>query len=179
MKKLLITLLFLSFFTPLHAEEKKIIFYYEDEGVNSYQAQAISFGMFDEIARTIKSYLQVSHVPFMFDTKDSLISFLPDRTLNSLLEFKAISIDLNEDGIDEVIAQMMGSLVCGSGGCSAFILQGKEKEWRQLGWYFPSNETLISSNKTNGYFDIHYSSKNGSTEYEYLCKFNNENYECE
>ena len=99
--------------------------------------------------------------------------------MNSLLEFKAISIDLNDDGIDEVIAQMMGSLVCGSGGCSAFILQGKEKEWRQLGWYFPSNETLISSNKTNGYFDIHYSSKNGSTEYEYLCKFNNENYECE
>ena len=177
--KHIILLLFFLLPSPLHAEEKKIIFYYEDEGVNSYQAQAISFGMFDEIARTIKSYLQVSHVPFMFDTKDSLISFLPDRTLNSLLEFKAISIDLNEDGIDEVIAQMMGSLVCGSGGCSAFILQGKEKEWRQLGWYFPSNETLISSNKTNGYFDIHYSSKNGSTEYEYLCKFNNENYECE
>ena len=135
--------------------------------------------MFDEIAQTIKSYLQESHVPFMFDTKDSLISFLPERTLNSLLEFKAISIDLNEDGIDEVIARMMGSLVCGSGGCSAFILQGKEKDWIQLGRYFPSNETLISANKTNGYFDIHYSSKNDSTEYEYSCKFNNENYECE
>ena len=174
---ILLLFFFLSF--QLQAQEKEIVFYYEEEGVNSYQAQAISFGLFDEIAHTIKSYLQVSHVPFMFDNKDSLISFLPDRTLNSLLKFKAISIDLNEDGIDEVIARMMGSLVCGSGGCSAFILQGKEKEWRQLGWYFPSNETLISSNKTNGYFDIHYSSKNGSTEYEYLCKFNNENYECE
>ena len=177
--KHIILLLFFLLPSPLHAEEKEIIFYYEEEGVNSYQAQAIAFGLFDEIAHTIKSYLQESHVPFMFDTKDSLISFLPDRTLNSLLEFKAISIDLNEDGIDEVFAQIMGSLVCGSGGCSAFILQGKEKNWRQLGWYFPSNETLISSNKTNGYFDIHYSSKNGSTEYEYLCKFNNENYECE
>ena len=151
-----------------------IIFYYEEEGVNFYQAQAISFGLFDEIAHTIKSYLQASHVPFMFDTKDSLISFLPERTLNSLLEFKAISIDLNEDGIDEVIAQMMGSLVCGSGGCSAFILQGKEKDWRQLGWYFPSNETLISSNKTNGYFDIFYI---GSEKYS--CKFKEESYECD
>ena len=177
--KHIILLLFFLLPSPLHAEEKEIVFYYEEEGVNSYQAQAISFGMFDEIGHTIKSYLQVSHVPFMFDTKVSLISFLPDRTLNSLLEFKAISIDLNEDGVDEVIARMMGSLVCGSGGCSAFILHGKEKDWRQLGWYFPSNETLISANKTNGYFDIHYSSKNGSTEYEYLCKFNNENYECE
>ena len=174
---ILLLFFFLSF--QLHAEEKEMIFYYEKEGVNSYQAQAISFGMFDEIAQTIKSYLQESHVPFMFDTKDSLISFLPERTLNSLLEFKAISIDLNEDGIDEVIARMMGSLVCGSGGCSAFILQGKEKDWIQLGRYFPSNETLISANKTNGYFDIHYSSKNDSTEYEYSCKFNNENYECE
>ena len=179
MKKILVIILFFISLNPLFGEEIEINFYYESEGVNSYQAQAISFGMFDEIAQTIKSYLQVSHVPFMFDNKDSLISFLPNRTLNSLLEFKAISIDLNEDGIDEVFAQIMGSLVCGSGGCSAFILQGKEKDWRQLGWYFPSNETLISSNKTNGYFDIYYLSKNGSTEYEYTCKFKNENYECE
>ena len=65
---ILLLFFFLSF--QLQAQEKEIVFYYEEEGVNSYQAQAISFGMFDEIAQTIKSYLQASHVPFMFDTKD-------------------------------------------------------------------------------------------------------------
>ena len=175
--KAIIALLFFLFFTPLFAEEKEIIFYYEEEDVNSYQAQAISFGMFDEIAQTIKSYLQVSHVPFMFDNKDSLISFLPNRTLNSLLEFKAISIDLNDDGIDEVIAYMSGPLACGMGGCTSFILQGKEKDWKILGRYFPSEQSLISSNKTNGYFDISYLSKDSSKKYSR--KFKNESYKCE
>ena len=54
--KAIIALLFFLFFTPLLAEEKEIIFYYEEEDVNSYQAQAISFGMFDEITHTIKSF---------------------------------------------------------------------------------------------------------------------------
>ena len=175
--KHIILLLFFLLPSPLHAEEKEIVFYYEEEGVNSYQAQAISFGMFDEIAQTIKSYLQVSHVPFMFENKDSKISFLPDIPLSDLLDFKAISIDLNDDGIDEVIAYKSGPLACGMGGCTSFILQGKEKDWKILGWYFPGEETLISSNKTNGYFDISYLSKDSSTKYS--CKFKNENYECE
>ena len=51
---ILLLFFFLSF--QLHAEEKEIIFYYEEEGVNFYQAQAISFGMFDEITHTIKSF---------------------------------------------------------------------------------------------------------------------------
>ena len=177
MKKILVIILFFISLNPLFGEEIEINFYYESEGVNSYQAQAISFGLFDKITRTIKSYLQVSHVPFMFENKDSKISFLPDTPLSDLLGFKAISIDLNDDGIDEVIAYKSGPLACGMGGCTSFILQGKEKDWKILGWYFPGEETLISSNKTNGYFDISYLSKDSSTKYS--CKFKNENYECE
>ena len=177
MKKILVIILFFISLNPLFGEEIEINFYYESEGVNSYQAQAISFGLFDEIARTLKSYLQASHVPFMFENKDSKISFLPDTPLSDLLDFKAISMDLNDDGIDEVIAYMSGPLACGMGGCTSFILQGKEKNWKILGRYFPGEETLISSNKTNGYFDISYLSKDSSTKYS--CKFKNENYECE
>ena len=83
----------------------------------------------------------------MFETKDSKIAFLPDTPLSDLLDFKAISIDLNDDGIDEVIAYMSGPLACGMGGCTSFILQGKEKDWKILGRYFPSEQSLISSNK--------------------------------
>ena len=161
------------------AEEKKISFINQEEVVNSYQAQAISFSLFEKISHTLEVYIQQSHVPFMFETKDSKIKFLPDTPLSELLTFKAVSIDLNDDGIDEVITHVSGNLVCGSSGCTTYILQGKEKDWKIIGEYFPGGHTLISSNKTNGYFDIYYSSKNGSTEYEYTCKFKNENYECD
>ena len=178
MKKLLgILVLGLLFCNVSIAEEKEIIFNYEEEGVNSYQAQAISFGLFEEITNILEVYLQDSHVPFMFETKDSKIAFLPDTPLSDLLDFKAISIDLNDDGIDEVIAYMSGPLACGMGGCTSFILQGKEKDWKILGRYFPSEQSLISSNKTNGYFDISYLSKDSSKKYS--CKFKNESYKCE
>ena len=42
------------------------------------------------------------------------------------------AIDLNNDGIDEVITYVSGNLVCGSSGCQSYILQGKEKDWKAI-----------------------------------------------
>ena len=160
MKKILLTILVSLMWSNISiAEEKEIIFINKDETVNSYQAQAISFSLFEKISDILEIYIQQSHVPFMFETKDSKIKFLPDTPLSELLTFKAVSIDLNNDGIDEVITYVSGNLVCGSSGCSSYILEGKEKDWKIIGQYFPGGHTLISSNKTNGYFDISYLSK--------------------
>ena len=175
MKKLLgIVVLSLLWSNFSIAEEKKISFINQEEVVNSYQAQAISFSLFEKISHTLEVYIQQSHVPFMFETKDSKIKFLPDTPLSELLTFKAVSIDLNDDGIDEVITYVSGNLVCGSSGCQSYILQGKEKDWKIIGEYFPGSHTFISSNKTNGFFDISYT---GSKKYS--CKFNGKNYECD
>ena len=175
MKKLLLTILVSLIWSNISiAEEKEIIFINKDETVNSYQAQAISFSLFEKISDILEIYIQQSHVPFMFETKDSKIKFLPDTPLSELLTFKAVSIDLNNDGIDEVITYVSGNLVCGSGGCSSFILEGKEKDWKIIGEYFPGSHTFISSNKTNGFFDISYT---GSKKYS--CKFNGKSYECD
>ena len=175
MKKLLLTILVSLIWSNISiAEEKEIIFINKDETVNSYQAQAISFSLFEKISDILEIYIQQSHVPFMFETKDSKIKFLPDTPLSELLTFKAVSIDLNNDGIDEVITYVSGNLVCGSSGCSSYILQGKEKDWKIIGEYFPGGHTLISSNKTNGYFDIFYT---GSKKYS--CKFKEKSYECD
>ena len=156
------------------ADEKEIVFSNEEEIVNSYQAKAISYGLVDKITDTLKTYIQESHVPFMFESKDSKIKFLPDTPLSELLTFKAVSIDLNNDGVNEVIAYVSGNLVCGSSGCSSYILQGKKKDWKIIGEYFPGVKTIISSNKTNGFFDISYI---GSKKYS--CKFNGKSYQCD
>jgi len=175
MRKLLLTIFVSLIWSNISiAEEKEIIFFNKDETVNSYQAQAISFSLFEVISDILEIYIQESHVPFMFETKDSKIKFLPDKPLSDLLTFKAVSIDLNNDGIDEVITYVSGNLVCGSSGCSSFILEGKEKDWKIIGQYFPGGHTLISSNKTNGYFDISYT---GSKKYS--CKFKEKSYECD
>ena len=53
----------LIWFNISTAEEKEIIFSNEEEVVNSYQAQAISYGLVDKITDTLKTYIQESHVP--------------------------------------------------------------------------------------------------------------------
>ena len=175
MKKLLLTSLVSLMWSNISiAEEKEIIFINKDETVNSYQAQAISFSLFEKISDTLQIYIQQSHVPFMFKTEDSKVKFLPDTPLSELLTFKAVSIDLNNDGIDEVITYVSGNLVCGSSGCTSYILQGEEKNWEIIGDFFPGGHTIISSNKTNGFFDIFYI---GSKKYS--CKFNGKSYECD
>ena len=175
MKKLLLTILVSLMWSNISiAEEKEIIFINKDETVNSYQAQAISFSLFEKISDILEIYIQQSHVPFMFETKDSKIKFLPDTPLSELLTFKAVSIDLNNDGIDEVITYVSGNLVCGSSGCTSYILQGKEKNWEVIGDFFPGGNFLISNKKTNGFFDISYT---GSKKYS--CKFNGKSYECD
>ena len=175
MKKLIliffVSLIWLNIST---ADEKEIIFNNEEEVVNSYQAKAISYGLVDKITDTLKTYIQESHVPFMFESNNSKIKFLPDTPLSELLTFKAVSIDLNNDGIEEIITYVSGNLVCGSSGCSSYILQGKEKDWKIIGEYFPGANTIISSNKTKGFFDISYI---GSKKYS--CKFNGKSYQCD
>ena len=173
MKKfILIFFVSLIWFNVSNADRKEIIFSDEEEVVNAYQAQAISHGLVDKITNTLKTYIQESHVPFMFESKDSKIKFLPDTSLSELLTFKAVSIDLNNDGPKEVIAYVSGNLVCGSSGCSSYILQGNDKSWEVIGELFPGEDVFVSTNKTNGYLDINFDTKN------YLCKFKDKKYQC-
>ena len=173
MKKLIliffVSLIWLNIST---ADEKEIVFSNEEEIVNSYQAKAISYGLVDRITDTLKTYIQESHVPFMFESNNSKIKFLPDTPLSELLTFKAISIDLNKDDVNEVIAYVSGNLVCGSSGCTSYILQGNDKSWKVIGELFPGEDVLVSTKKTNGYLDINFDAKN------YLCKFKDKKYQC-
>ena len=174
MRKFLSLIFFSLFWLNISiADEKEIIFNNEGEVVNAYQAQAISYGLIDKITSTLRTYIQESHVPFMFESDNSKIKFLPDTPLSELLTFKAVSIDLNNDGANEVIAYVSGNLVCGSSGCTSYILQGNDKSWKVIGELFPGEDISVSKNKTNGYLDINFDAKN------YLCKFKDKKYQCD
>jgi hypothetical protein len=66
------------------------------------------------------------------------------------------TIDLNDDGRDEVIAYLLGSSVCGTGGCTTMIFQPTG-----LGVYrlvsrltIVNNPVVVSDGKTNGWRDL-------------------------
>lgn len=65
------------------------------------------------------------------------------------------TIDLNDDGIPEVFAYVVGSSVCGTGGCSAIIFQKQGEDYDVLSKFTLVNPPIIiSDKKTNGYKDI-------------------------
>lgn len=46
------------------------------------------------------------------------------------LTYAHASVDLNGDGSDEVLAYVMGPMVCGSGGCNLYVLAREGEGWR-------------------------------------------------
>ncbi|NBI07674.1 hypothetical protein [Senegalia massiliensis] len=64
-------------------------------------------------------------------------------------------IDLDGDGIPEIFVYLVGSLVCGTGGCSAAIFKQENGKYKLLTRFsLVNNPVIISNSKTNGYKDI-------------------------
>ncbi|MEG1254637.1 hypothetical protein [Clostridium sp.] len=64
-------------------------------------------------------------------------------------------VDLNEDGNPEIFAYIIGSPVCGTGGCSAAIFKHTNEEYTLLSKFtLVNNPVIINNSKTKGYKDI-------------------------
>lgn len=64
-------------------------------------------------------------------------------------------VDLNEDGKPEIFAYLVGSPVCGTGGCSAVIFKQENEQYTVLSKFtLVNNPVIISNSKTKGYRDI-------------------------
>ena len=157
MKKLtsIILILFLSLLSSKVFSEEltKLTF---KEGSNKYQSEAIAFALNDEIAYTLEIYLQETH-----------FAYGANNSLSFNLDFDTASYDLNRDGSQEVFVTLKGSNICGSGGCTTYILEKDIKGWKVIGRFFPGGEAKISSNKNGGYFDIYYFGRSET----YLCSY--------
>lgn len=157
------------------AENKKEIIF--SEGVtDTYQSEAIAYGLFNEISSYFKFFVQDSH--FIYGSKK----------LNFQVEFNTASVDVNLDGQNEVFVEVVAPGLCGSGGCTTYLLEKRTKkdsdlsdiddswEWIEIGRFFGFTLNSISPKENHGYLSI-----GGSSEsYNYECHYqkNIDKYEC-
>jgi hypothetical protein len=159
----------------LLADEKKEIIF--SKGVtDTYQSEAIAFGLFDEISSQFKYFVQDSH--FIYGSKK----------LNFQVEFNTAYVDLNLDGQNEVLVEVVTSGLCGSSGCTTYLLEKRMKEnidlnqtngsweWIKIGEFFGFRFDTVSSKENYGYLSMV-----GLSEfYNYECYYQNnlDKYEC-
>ena len=174
MKKYLLILFLVFSSFHLKANDSKFNFSNTDYEVDIREYKAISIGLFHIYSDTLRIYLQESHVPYLFENDESKILYPPTTQLNDIIKHKAISIDLNDDGVNEVIAYTEGSLVCGSGGCTSYILQEINSDWKIIGEFFPGHFFETNKNHTNGFLNIYFNDN-----LDHSCLYKDNSYNCE
>lgn len=87
-------------------------------------------------------------------------------------------VDLNDDGKNEIFAEVVGPHTGGNGGNSAVIFKDNNGVLEEVDDFkFVRNPVIISSNKTNGWNDIIYeSSGEGTTKKYVVLKYDGEDY---
>ena len=169
----IITVLTIMLASPAVTQDLKPILL--KEGANAYETEAINSAMSELIADTFKYYAENFH-PFMSSPSciNKTVECRGNLTFN--INFKAASVDLDSDEIDEVIVYYNAPGYCGSGGCTSYILAQRymDNNWVILGKFFPGSRPSISSLMTNGHYDIHHKGKSES----YKCQYDGEIYSC-
>ena len=168
----IITVLIIMIASPAVTRELKPIVL--NDGANAYETNAIASAMSERILDTFKYYFEESHFIHGPRCADKTVECRDN--LDFSINFRAASVDLNSDDIDEVIVYYEAPNFCGSGGCTSYILAptNMDDSWVILGKFFPGYEPSISSTTANGHNDIHYKGDNGS----YICRYNGRNYSC-
>jgi hypothetical protein len=64
-------------------------------------------------------------------------------------------VDLNDDGIPEVLVYLFGPGVCGTGGCDALVLEPANGGYRLVSdMVLARNPIVVSEHKTHGWHDL-------------------------
>lgn len=90
---------------------------------------------------------------------------LPDTALAALRElvgdgspqtrYFASTVDLNQDGRDEIVAYIAGPGVCGTGGCNTVVLTPEGEGYRIVGEILISNPPIrAADSSSNGWRDL-------------------------
>ena len=117
------------------------------KGLTTIQEEAVTYS---GLIESLKENADKSHAPFNF-------------------KFKSASVDLNNDGFDEVFVSVQNSGWCGSGGCSIDILIN-DIEWMEAGTFRP--EYFYVSDQTKyGLRIIYYETNCRSDIDETICDF--------
>lgn len=161
-----------AFTSPVTAQQLKRVEL--KDGVNAYESRAIASAMAGLITSTLKNYIENSH--FVYGPICETGTVECRGNLNFNVSFRAASLDLNLDEIDEVIVYYEAPGFCGSGGCTSYILgqTTDDNSWKVLGQFFPGLEPSISTLKSEGFLNIYYEVKNEI----YKCFYRSGSYIC-
>lgn len=81
------------------------------------------------------------------------------------LTYASASVDLNGDGTDEILAYVMGPMVCGSGGCNIYVLAREGEGWRVVTRTSVTQTPVgVLTTSTNGWRDLAVSIGGGGAE---------------
>ncbi len=85
----------------------------------------------------------------------------PDKEVVSPEDVRAVFVDLNGDGVDEVVGYIKSELYTGIAGTTLFVLQrgGYNFDYRNICRYsnfYPDKNLVILRSKENGYRDIQF-----------------------
>lgn len=104
-----------------------------------------------------------AEVPFMAKAdaaiEKAILQASPDYKKDVIGKDKATYVysfvDLDGDGKDEVIVYLMGSIFCGTGGCSMMLFTGGEDGYRLVkNFTLARTPVVVFPNKNNGWNDI-------------------------
>jgi hypothetical protein len=143
------------------------------DGVDAVGSKAISESLGETITDFFKFFFTESHFPYgpHCSNKNSRSC---RQNLRFELEFNTASIDLDDDGVNEFIVELNGPGVCGSSGCTSYILKNYPEGWREIGSIFPGGVLEVSRSYTNGFRTIKYYGRSET----YLCVFKDGDYVC-
>ena len=149
--KQIIIIIFLLTASVSHSSENHDFQILElEERLDGYQRDAVIAALPDEIIGLFEMYFTESHFPSF--PIDSHIR----KNLGFFIDFKGLSVDLNDDGILEVLVRLDHTLACGSGGCYTYILVKENGTWKNKGTLFGASNIHLRNEFMNGFQVIHF-----------------------
>ena len=149
--KQIIIIIFLLTASVSHSSENHDFQILElEERLDGYQRYAVIEAIPDEIIGLFEMYFTESHFPSF--PIDSHIR----KNLGFFIDFKGLSVDLNDDGILEVLVRLDHTLACGSGGCYTYILVKENGTWKNKGTLFGAGNIHLRNEFINGFQVIYF-----------------------
>jgi len=137
-------------------------------------ASSIALALEEELVESFRSYLTVSHFPFIYGCKQGTACM---NNINFEVKFKIGKRDLGGTDTPELLVTLIAPNMCGSGGCSTYILS-KRKRWEAIGSLLGATD-IASRDRANAnnrqYADLLVTSR----DQKYLCKYVSGQYKCE
>ena len=127
------------------------------EGLDKNQTREVAIGLADDLKDLFHSWLTKTHFIFGPRCSSKDASSGPCRqNLEFDLGFSAASVDLDNDGIDDVLVRVEHELVCGAGDCFVVdILLGGDIASVKAGRFGPRN-IYVSDKTKHGLKYIYY-----------------------